>query len=537
MPKAIAPLLQALVSAGGSDLHLRAGAVPSMRVDGVLHRLDSAPIDHEATLALLLETMPERQRARFEDGHDVDYAVEPTAGERFRVNAFRFRGRPAAVLRRVLPAPLRLTSLGLPSVLSSLALRPHGLTLVTGRAGSGKTTTLAAMAEEINVTRPVHILTLEDPIEVLIPEKVAVVTQREIASDVETFGGALRAAMRQDPNVIVVGEMRDEETVRAALVAAETGHHVISTLHTTDAVSSIYRILDLFPPQEQKQIRVTLAAVLNGVICQRLVPRSDGPGRVAATEVAVNTGLDVGGDRRSGEDRHDSRPRRPRRLPRHAQLPPGPGPPARRRGRVLGGRPRRGHRSARPRGGRAPRRPAEPHNVWVNEVPPARAGIHNAAEVKRLRRLRHTLDQVVRELRVWVDLLRNKALALRAVAAVPRESTRPYERELHPLSPGSLDPRTLANALAAQGSPPRQHRRIPAPRLVSDDTDEVLHEAQVLWDTVADPYDAQACRDLADAADRLADKLEDRWRDARDQLRSVSEALNRAATAADADDR
>ncbi len=288
---AIAPLLQALVSAGGSDLHLRAGAAPSMRVDGVLRRLESDPMDEGATLAVLLETMPDRQRARFEDGHDVDYALEPTEGERFRVNAFRFRGRPAAVLRRVLPAPLRLDSLGLPSVLSSLALRPHGLTLVTGRAGSGKTTTLAAMAEEINISRAVHILTLEDPIEVLIPEKAAVVTQREIASDVETFGRALRAAMRQDPNVIVVGEMRDEETVRAALVAAETGHHVISTLHTTDALSSIYRILDLFPPQEQKQIRVTLAAVLNGVVCQRLVPRADGPGRVAATEVAVNTGL------------------------------------------------------------------------------------------------------------------------------------------------------------------------------------------------------------------------------------------------------
>jgi twitching motility protein PilT len=288
---AIASLLDALVAAGGSDLHLHAGETPSIRVDGVLRRLDGDPMDHDATRAVLLETMPARQRARFEEGHDVDYAVEPTPGERFRVNAFRFRDRPAAVLRRVLPAPLRLTDLGLPTVLRDLALRHHGLTLVTGRAGSGKTTTLAAMADEINVSRPVHVLTLEDPIEVLIPEKLAVVTQREIGSDVETFGRALRAAMRQDPNVIVVGEMRDEETVRAALVAAETGHHVISTLHTTDAVSSIHRILDLFPPQEQKQIRVTLAAVLNGVVCQRLVRRSDEPGRVVATEVAVNTGL------------------------------------------------------------------------------------------------------------------------------------------------------------------------------------------------------------------------------------------------------
>jgi twitching motility protein PilT len=285
------PLLSELISAGGSDLHLRAGAAPSIRVDGVLQRLDRAALDHEATLELLRETMPERQRDRYDSGYDVDYAIEPAPGERFRVNAFWFRGRAAAVLRRVLPAPLRLDDLGLPTVLESLAMRPHGLTLVTGRAGSGKTTTLAAMAEEINAARPVHLLTLEDPIEILIPEKVAVVTQREIFADVETFAGALRSAMRQDPNVIIVGEMRDEETVRAALHAAETGHHVISTLHTTDALSSVHRILDLFPPQEQKQIRITLAAMLNGVVCQRLLPRRDGPGRVVATEVAVNSGL------------------------------------------------------------------------------------------------------------------------------------------------------------------------------------------------------------------------------------------------------
>jgi twitching motility protein PilT len=291
VPLAIAPLLRELIDASGSDLHLRAGSPPAIRVDGVVRRLDLAPLEEDRTLALLMETMPARQAARFEQGYDVDYAVELTARQRFRVNAFRFRGRPAAVLRRVLPAPLPLDGLGLPDTLAGLALRPHGLTLVTGRAGSGKTTTLAAMAEQINTSRAVHLLTLEDPIEILIPEKVALVTQREVFSDMETFGAALRAAMRQDPNVIVVGEMRDEETVRAALVAAETGHHVISTLHTTDSLSSIHRILDLFPPQEQKQIRVTLAAVLNGVVCQRLVPRADGPGRVVATEIAVNTGL------------------------------------------------------------------------------------------------------------------------------------------------------------------------------------------------------------------------------------------------------
>jgi twitching motility protein PilT len=288
---AIAPLLRELLDAAGSDLHLRAGSAPAIRVDGVVRRLDVAPLDHESTLELLHEMMPARAATRFEEGYDVDFAVEPNPGERFRVNAFRFRGRPAAVLRRVLPAPLRIGELALPDSVAGLALRPHGLTLVTGRAGSGKTTTLAAMAEEVNTTRPVHVLTLEDPIEVLIPEKVALVTQREVFSDMETFGAALRAAMRQDPNVIIVGEMRDEETVRAALVAAETGHHVISTLHTTDALSTVHRILDLFPPQEQKHIRMTLAAVLNGIVGQRLVPRAEGTGRVAATEVTINTGL------------------------------------------------------------------------------------------------------------------------------------------------------------------------------------------------------------------------------------------------------
>jgi twitching motility protein PilT len=291
MSLTIATLLDDLVAAGGSDLHLRAGAAPAIRVDGDLRKLSSAPLSAQEVMALLTQTMPERPLARYQAGHDVDYAIELATGTRFRVNAFRFRGLPGAVLRHVLPAPLRISELGLPSVVSELALRPHGLTLVTGRAGSGKTTTLAAMAEEVNLVNSVHVLTIEDPIEVLIPAKSAVVTQREIRSDVETFGSALRAAMRQDPNVIVVGEIRDEETVRAALVAAETGHHVIATLHTTDAASCIHRILDVLPPQEHKQVRATLAAVLNGIVCQRLVPMAEGGGRALATEVLVNSGL------------------------------------------------------------------------------------------------------------------------------------------------------------------------------------------------------------------------------------------------------
>ena len=528
MALAITPLLSQLNRIGGSDLHLRAGSVPTVRVDGTLHRLEVPALDDEGTLALLLETMPERLKARYLDGGDVDYAFEPALGERLRVNAFHFRGRPAAVLRLVLAKPLRLQDLDLPAVLSDLALRPHGLTLVTGRAGSGKTTTLAAMAEEINVSKAAHVLTLEDPIEILVPEKMAVVTQREIVSDVETFGTALRSAMRQDPNVIVVGEMRDEETVRAALVAAETGHHVISTLHTTDATSSVHRILDLFPPQEQKQIRVTLAAVLNGVVCQRLVPRADGRGRVAATEMAVNTGPGRRGHRRPGEDRQHPRPGRRRRIPRDAHLPPGPGPAARRRGHHVGGRTRGRHGPARPRGRRSARRSVQPDNVGVTDEFDDDSQEAPVAVVKRLRGVRHTLEWAVRELRVWIDLLRHKAAALRAVTAASEASARS-------LTPGSLKPEALAEALAAGIPAPRSKNRPPL-RVVGDDTDDLLRRARVLWETVADPDDPIATHDLANAADRLADRLEVRWREARDELRSTRDQLAHALARAHTDD-
>ncbi|MDQ1700955.1 MAG: twitching motility protein PilT, partial [Frankiaceae bacterium] len=209
---------------------------------------------------------------------------------RFRVNAFRSRGSAGLVFRRVSVGAIPLDDLGLPPIIGTLALEPRGLVLVTGPTGSGKTTTLAGMIDHINTQREVHVVTIEDPIEVLHFDKMAMINQREVRVDTEDFPTAMRAAMRQDPDVILVGEMRDHETVKAALAASETGHFVMSTLHTTDAQETINRVIDFFPPHEQKQVRLALAGSLRGIICQRLVPRADGEGRAVAMEVCVNTG-------------------------------------------------------------------------------------------------------------------------------------------------------------------------------------------------------------------------------------------------------
>ena len=285
----IAPFLQAVVVNNGSDLHIKVGAPPKIRISGTLAPLDVDPITPQGAESLILETMSDDVRAHFLATNEADYALSVPGIGRFRVNAFRSRGAAGCVLRLVRLEPMTLEQLGLPDVIRRLALEPRGLVLVTGPTGSGKTTTLSAMVDAINQARPVHILTIEDPIEVVHQDKMASVTQRELGTDTADWSVAMRAAMRQDPDVILIGEMRDAETVRAGLSAAETGHFVMSTLHTTDARETVNRIIDFFPPHEQKQVRLGLATSLRGIVCQRLVPTADGTGRTVIMEIATNT--------------------------------------------------------------------------------------------------------------------------------------------------------------------------------------------------------------------------------------------------------
>jgi twitching motility protein PilT len=285
----IAPFLHAVVVNRASDLHLKVGSPPKIRISGSLVPLQVDPLTAETALAIIRETMPPDVAREFAETNEADYALQVAGIGRFRVNAFRARGSAGCVLRLVGDEPMSLDALGLPAVIRQLALEPRGLVLVTGPTGSGKTTTLAAMVDAVNENRPVHVLTIEDPIEVIHRDKMASVNQRELGTDTADWATALRAAMRQDPDVILIGEMRDAETVKAALSAAETGHFVMSTLHTTDAKETVNRIIDFFPPHEQKQVRLGMATSLRGIICQRLVPKADGQGRAVAMEVAVNT--------------------------------------------------------------------------------------------------------------------------------------------------------------------------------------------------------------------------------------------------------
>jgi twitching motility protein PilT len=282
--------LRALVDAGGSDLHVKAGSPPRIRVNGTLQRLDEQDLAADDVAEMAASIMPAKATARFTDGYDADFAYAVPGLGRFRVNAFRQRGSVTMIFRHVRSATSSFEQLGLPEVCARLAMEHRGLLLVTGPTGSGKTTTLAAMIDHINKQRECHIVTIEDPIEVLHDDHLASINQREIGVDAEDFATAMRAAMRQDPDVILVGEMRDEETVAAALSAAETGHLVLSTLHTIDAAETVNRIVDFFPPHQQHQIRVALAGSLKGIICQRLVPTADGEGRIPALEVAVSNG-------------------------------------------------------------------------------------------------------------------------------------------------------------------------------------------------------------------------------------------------------
>ncbi|MCU1588722.1 MAG: twitching motility protein [Frankiales bacterium] len=290
MTTTIEPFLRALVDCGGSDLHCKVGSPPRVRIDGKLRKLQTRDLTTPDLDLMVSEVLREDLVDEFQRSNEADFAYSLPGVGRFRVNAFRSRGSCGLVFRRVSVGAIPLSELGLPPVLASLAMEPRGLVLVTGPTGSGKTTTLAGMIDTINSNKEVHVVTIEDPIEVLHFDKLAMVNQREVRVDTEDFVTAMRAAMRQDPDVILVGEMRDHETVKAGLAAAETGHFVMSTLHTTDAAETINRIIDFFQPHEQKQVRLALAASLRGIICQRLIPRADGEGRCVVMEVCVNTG-------------------------------------------------------------------------------------------------------------------------------------------------------------------------------------------------------------------------------------------------------
>src|SRR6476619_471917 len=283
-------LLKIAVENGASDLHLKVGSYPMMRVRGVLTpATDAKKLDHEDLCAMSAAVMFTSQRQKFKEWQEVDLAYSVPGLGRFRCNIFQQRGTVGMVLR-VIPMQIRtIAELGLPAVLQSIAAEERGLVLVTGTTGSGKSTTLAAMIDYINKTRSAHVMTVEDPIEFLHRDNKSMVNQREVAVDTRSFAQALRSALRQDPDVILVGEMRDFETIETGLLAAETGHLVFSTLHTLDATETVNRIIAVFPPHQQKQIRLQLASVLKAVISQRLLPRADGRGRAPAVEVLIST--------------------------------------------------------------------------------------------------------------------------------------------------------------------------------------------------------------------------------------------------------
>jgi twitching motility protein PilT len=278
-----------LVAGEGSDLHVKVGSAPMIRLPQGLHRLDREPLSQKETSDIASGIVPEDRKQKFNDSGEVDFAYSLRDVGRFRVNVFRQRGSVSMVLRKLRFGGPSFEEIGLPDAVRTIADEHRGLILVTGPTGSGKTTTLAAMIDYINKTKPVHIVTIEDPIEVLHRDEMASINQREIGNDTMDFLSALRAALRQDPDVILIGEMRDTETVRAAIAAAETGHLVMSTLHTVDATETVNRVIDFFPPYQQKQTRLALAGTLPGLICQRHVPTIDG-GRVPGLEILINNG-------------------------------------------------------------------------------------------------------------------------------------------------------------------------------------------------------------------------------------------------------
>ncbi len=284
-------LLKATVHNGASDLHITVGVPPIIRVDGAIKPVtpDAPKITPDISKAMIYSILNDLQKREFEEKWDLDFSIGVSKVGRFRVNIHLQRGTVAGAFRYISSEIKTLQELGLPEILGTLALKQKGLILVTGATGSGKSTTLASMLDLINSTYSSHIITIEDPIEYLHHHKKSVVEQREIGEDSKSFPDALRHVLRQDPDIILIGELRDLDTIASALTAAETGHLVLTTLHTNDVVQTIDRIIDVFPPYQQQQVRVQLASVIQGIICQQLVPRITGNGRVVATEVLIAT--------------------------------------------------------------------------------------------------------------------------------------------------------------------------------------------------------------------------------------------------------
>ena len=284
----IEELLQILVDRGGSDLHLSSGSPPKIRIDGELYNTDHDMLQPDTCKQLIYSYLTGDQIARFEKEFELDMSFGVEAMGRFRVNVFYQRGSVASVLRMIPAVVKGFDELGLPRrVCTDVAQLPRGLVLVTGATGSGKSTTLAAMLDYINDTRSDHVLTVEDPIEFLHRNKGCLVNQREVGADTKSFGNALKSALREDPDIVLVGEMRDMETIEAALTIAETGHLTFGTLHTSDCVQSINRIVDVFPSHQQQQIRTQLSFTLQAVFCQQLIPLTSGSGRALAMEIMI----------------------------------------------------------------------------------------------------------------------------------------------------------------------------------------------------------------------------------------------------------
>ncbi|MBI4179495.1 type IV pilus twitching motility protein PilT [bacterium] len=293
-------LLQYSIQYGASDIHLTVGQPPMLRISGKLLPSGYDVLTGAETKSLVYSILTDEQKAKFEEEFELDFSIGIPNIARFRVNCFRQKGNVSAVLRTIGNKIPSAEDLGLSEAICNLARLPRGMVLVTGPTGSGKSTTLAAMIDLINQEKEHHIITIEDPIEIVHPHKKCTVNQRELGSDTHSFARALKGMMREDPDVILVGEMRDLETIAAALTLAETGHLLFSTLHTQDAAQTVDRIIDVFPPYQQEQIRIMVSTALKGVVSQVLIPRADGQGRVAAREVMVVTGA-IGAILREGK--------------------------------------------------------------------------------------------------------------------------------------------------------------------------------------------------------------------------------------------